>query len=188
MAKEIVDYGYSRRISAIFVVVLISFIAYGLFQLFTNSSSSELIFAIYTVNSLILAIMSIIFGLGAKRAINYVPGKWEHVKKWVSFSEYDEIVEKYEKAYGNLFASTGDQNLCCCFFAPLLFALAFFSVFYQEFVGPMFGYTLDSILTVPLLYGIIGFAGFLIGYRSFIGASSFSSVYFYFWFLCSGSE
>jgi hypothetical protein len=46
-----------------------------------------------------------------------------------------------------------------------LATLAFFSVLYQELVGPMFGYTIDSILTVPLLQGILGFAGFLLGFR-----------------------
>ena len=166
MAKDIVDYGHSRKISAVFVAILITFIIYGLYQMLTNSSDPDIIFEIYALNSFILIILSIIFGLGAKRAINYIPGKWEHVKKWVSFKEYDEIVEKYEAAYGNLFASSSDQNAFCCCIVPLLMVVGFFSVLYQEFVGPLLGHTLDSILTVPLVYGIIGFAGFLIGFRS----------------------
>ena len=166
MAKEIVDYGHSRKISAVFVVILILFIAYGLYQTLLGSADSYMIYVVYTQNSFILFVLSIIFGLGVKRAINYIPGKWEHIKKWVSFKEYEEIVDKYEAAYGNLFASTGAQSTLVCCLIPLLTVIGVFFIIYQEFIGPLLGNTLYSILIVPLLYGIIGFVGFLIGFRS----------------------
>ncbi len=166
MAENIIDYGHSRKISVAFVIILLLFIGYGLVQLLTLGGQPNVIFEIYAQNTFIVAILSVIFGIGSKRSIDYIPGKWTKIKKWVNFNEYESIVEKYEESYGNLFAKPGDQSTCCCCFLPILLALVVFSLFYQEFVGPMFGFTLDSILLVPLLYGIIGFAGFLIGFRS----------------------
>ncbi len=166
MDDEIIDYGHSRTIGALFGAVLLSLIGYGLYIMITDPGNPSVIIDVYARNSFIIAILSIIFGIGSKKSINYIPGKWASSKRWVTFGEYDTILEKYKKAYGGLFAKPGDQSACCFCYLPILMILALFSVFYQEIVGPMFGYTLDTILTVPLFHGLIGFAGFLIGFRS----------------------
>ena len=91
MSEDIIDYGQSRTIGAVFVAVLISMIVYGLYLMIAGPGNPSTIFDVYARNSFILAILSLVFGVGAKRSIDYIKGKWEEEKRWVEFDEYERV-------------------------------------------------------------------------------------------------
>jgi hypothetical protein len=112
----------------------------------------------------VLFIISLIMGFGSKKAIDYIPGTWEKRTAWVSFSEYEEMVDKYEEAYGDFFAHPADSMVCCCLFifvivtAVLTFFLHSLSI---QLINPLF----DSILILTFLYVINSVSAFVIGFR-----------------------
>jgi hypothetical protein len=105
-------------------------------------------------------------GLGAisKRAIDYTPGEWDTQKVWVTFKEYEEMVEKYEESYGHLYARQGE---CCSFFMMMIISVIFggMIIVYQMIANPIFSILIDGSLFIVILYLTVSVASFLIGFR-----------------------
>ena len=111
-----------------------------------------------------LFMVSLAMGAGSKRAIDYIPGEWEKKKTWVSFADYDDMVEKYEDAYGELYSHPGDT---LSFFCSLIFvAILGYLIYFSQRTGlVLIDPTLDSILFIVLECSIVAVAGFVIGFR-----------------------
>lgn len=160
---KIIDYSRQGKVNRIYAVVLLLFIIAGilLFNFYENELKS------YLVNiglPLILFLVSLGMGFGSKKAIDYIPGEWEKRKVWVSFSEYDEMVEKYEDAYGELYAHPGDY-CACCFMMIIVGAIGVFLIIFQSFTIQLVNPFIDSILIIAIFYTILSVAGFVIGFR-----------------------
>lgn len=111
-----------------------------------------------------LFLVSLAMGAGSKRAIDYIPGKWEKKKTWVSFADYDDMVEKYEDAYGELYSHPGDT---LSFFCALIFvAILGYLIYFSQRTGlVLINPILDPILFIVLECSIVAVAGFVIGFR-----------------------
>jgi len=112
----------------------------------------------------VLFIASLIMGYGSKKAIDYVPGEWEKRKAWVSFSEYEEMVDKYEEAYGDLFAHPADSMICCCLLIFVITTTVLSYLFHgvgTQLINPF----VDSILILTFVYVINSVSAFVIGFR-----------------------
>jgi hypothetical protein len=112
----------------------------------------------------ILFFASILLGYGSKKAIDYIPGEWEKRKAWVSFSEYEEMVDNYEEAYGDFFAHPADSMVCCCLMIFVL-VTSVLSFFFHSGSLVLINPLLDSILILTFLYVIISVSAFVIGFR-----------------------
>lgn len=112
----------------------------------------------------VLFFISLGMGGGSKKAIDYIPGKWEKKKTWVSFIEYENMVEQYEDAYGELYSHPGDFLSCCC---SLIFIVAFglLILISQTMSIILLNPVFDPILFIILEYSIVAVAGFVIGFR-----------------------
>ena len=119
---------------------------------------------IYIDIPIALFLVSLAMGAGSKRAIDYIPGEWEKKKTWVSFADYDDMVEKYEDAYGELYSHPGDT---LSFFCSLIFvAILGYLIYFSQRTGlVLIDPTLDSILFIVLECSIVAVAGFVIGFR-----------------------
>ena len=119
---------------------------------------------IYIDIPIALFMVSLAMGAGSKRAIDYIPGEWEKKKTWVSFADYDDMVEKYEDAYGELYSHPGDT---LSFFCSLIFvAILGYLIYFSQRTGlVLIDPTLDSILFIVLECSIVAVAGFVIGFR-----------------------
>lgn len=160
---KIVDYSRQGKVNRVYAIILIVFIMTGIvtYNFYVNALT------IYIVDlgiPLILLILSLGFGYGSKKAIDYIPGEWSRRKTWVSFSEYETMAEDYEEAYGVLYAHPGDTLACCCLMIivlPLGFLTYIFQMMDIELVNPL----IDSILLISILYTIVSVSGFVIGFR-----------------------
>jgi hypothetical protein len=119
---------------------------------------------IYIDIPIALFLVSLAMGAGSKRAIDYIPGEWEKKKTWVSFADYDDMVEKYEDAYGELYSHPGDS---LGFFCSLIFvAILGYSIYFSQRTGlVLIDPTFDPILFIVLECSIVSVAGFVIGFR-----------------------
>ena len=119
---------------------------------------------IYIDIPIALFMVSLAMGAGSKRAIDYIPGKWEKKKTWVSFADYDDMVEKYEDAYGELYSHPGDT---LSFFCSLIFvAILGYLIYFSQRTGlVLINPILDPILFIVLQCSIVAVAGFVIGFR-----------------------
>ena len=112
----------------------------------------------------VLFVASLILGYGSKKAIDYVPGEWEKRTAWVSFSEYEEMVDNYEDAYGDLFAHSADSMICICLLIFVTTTTALTLLFHDYgliLISPL----IDSILFIVFLYVINSVSAFVIGFR-----------------------
>ena len=112
----------------------------------------------------VLFIISLIMGFGSKKAIDYIKGEWEKRKTWVSFSEYEELVDNYEEAYGDLFAHPADSMICVCLLVLVVSTTLLSFMFHNSgitLINPL----IDSILILVFLYVINSVSAFVIGFR-----------------------
>lgn len=160
---KIIDYSRQVNVNRAYAIIVLIFVISGIL-LFNYYVHPLLYIIVDLILPGILFIISLIMGFGSKKAIDYIQGEWEKRKAWVSFSEYEELVDNYEDAYGDLFAHPGDSMICCCF---LIFTV---STALLTFVFHNSGITLispfiDSILILVFLYVINSVSAFVIGFR-----------------------
>ncbi len=160
----IVDYSRQRRVNLAFAAILIVCIAYAVYLRVTTSDPQSVVLGLYTILPIVLMLASIIMGVLSKRAIDYVQDEWEERKIWVSFSDYEKMVEEYEDAYGHLYGNPGGCAWILCML-PLAFAFGLLSSFYQTLASPLFDPLIDSLLIILILYSVVGVTGFVIGFR-----------------------
>ena len=149
----------NRAFAVIAVLFAVSAIALNFLE------TGEMIrLVIYIDIPIALFLVSLAMGAGSKRAIDYIPGKWEKKKTWVSFADYDDMVEKYEDAYGELYSHPGDT---LSFFCSLIFvAILGYSIYFSQRTGlVLINPLLDPVLFIILECSIVAVAGFVIGFR-----------------------
>ncbi|TFG32681.1 hypothetical protein EU527_09595 [Candidatus Thorarchaeota archaeon] len=160
---KIIDYSRQGKVNRIYVISLLLFIIIGI--LLHNYYVNELrSFLVNITLPMLLFLVSLGIGFGSKKAIDYIPGEWERRKVWVSFSEYEEMMESYEDAYGDLYAHPGDY--CSCFFMMIIVgAIGAFLIIFQSFTILLINPFIDSILIITIFYTILSVSGFVIGFR-----------------------
>ena len=160
---KIIDYSRQGNVNKAFAIlaVLIAFAAMVLDYMYSTFFYQLLVFVGIPV---VLFFISLGMGGGSKRAIDYIPGTWEQRKTWVDFAEYEDMVDKYEEAYGDLYSHPGDVGSCMC---SLVFIaiLGFVMLILPDFNIILFDPTIDSILLISVLYAIVAVAGFVFGFR-----------------------
>jgi hypothetical protein len=161
--KRIIDYSRQRGVNRAFAVIAVLFAVAAIALNFLETG--EMIrLVIYIDIPIALFMVSLAMGAGSKRAIDYIPGKWEKKKTWVSFADYDDMVEKYEDAYGELYSHPGDT---LSFFCSLIFvAILGYLIYFSQRTGlVLINPILDPILFIVLQCSIVAVAGFVIGFR-----------------------
>ena len=161
--EKIIDYSRQTNVNRAYVIIVLLFIIGGVWILNYFEHSLKLII-VDLIFPGVLFITSLIMGYGSKKAIDYVPGEWEKRKTWVSFSEYEEMVDKYEEAYGELFANPTD---CFVYFCMLLFVIVttVLTYLFHEYEMVLINSLFDSILIIVFLYVLISVLAFVIGFR-----------------------
>jgi len=161
--ETIIDYGrqagVNRAFAILSVLVTIAGIVLNYLDIFDFTPT-----VVFVGIPVLLFILSLAMGGGSKKAIDYIPGKWEKRKTWVSFVEYEDMVEKYEDAYGELYSHPGDYLSCCCSFIFII-AFGFLILISQEMTIILLNPLFDQILFIVLEYSIVAVAGFVIGFR-----------------------
>jgi len=160
---KIIDYSRQGKVNKAFAIlaVLIALSAVVLDYLYSTFFYQMLV---YIAIPVVLFFLSLGMGAGSKRAIDYIPGKWEKREIWVDFAEYEDIVEKYEDAYGDLYSHPGD--ICSCMCSLVFIAiLGFIMLILPEFNIVLFDPIIDSIILISVLYAIVAVAGFVFGFR-----------------------
>lgn len=161
--ERIIDYSRQRGVNRAFAVIAVLFAVAAIALNFLETG--EMIrLVIYIDIPIALFMVSLAMGAGSKRAIDYIPGKWEKKKTWVSFADYDDMVEKYEDAYGELYSHPGDT---LSFFCSLIFvAILGYLIYFSQRTGlVLINPILDPILFIVLQCSIVAVAGFVIGFR-----------------------
>jgi hypothetical protein len=161
--EKIIDYSRQRGVNKAFAVIAVLFTVVAIALNFLETG--EIIrLVIYIDIPIALFLVSLAMGAGSKRAIDYIPGEWEKKKTWVSFADYDDMVEKYEDAYGELYSHPGDS---LGFFCSLIFvAILGYSIYFSQRTGlVLIDPTFDPILFIVLECSIVSVAGFVIGFR-----------------------
>ena len=161
--ERIIDYSRQRGVNRAFAVIAVLFAVAAIALNFLETG--EIIkLVIYIDIPVALFMVSLAMGAGSKRAIDYIPGEWEKKKTWVSFADYDDMVEKYEDAYGELYSHPSDT---LSFFCSLIFvAILGYSIYFSQRMGlVLIDPTLDPILFIVLECSIVSVAGFVIGFR-----------------------
>lgn len=160
---KIIDYSRQVNVNRAYAIIVLAFVVTGIL-LFNYYNDPLKLIIVDIILPGILFLLSLIMGFGSKKAIDYVPGEWTKRKTWVSFSEYEEMVDNYEDAYGDLFAHPGDTMACFCLmlFVAVTATLTFLFhgtgfVLIEPFV--------DSILIIVFLYVINSVSAFVIGFR-----------------------
>jgi hypothetical protein len=158
---KIIDYSRQGNVNRAFalIAVLTTVFAVVLDYLYTSYQ-----LFVYLVIPVVLFLISLGMGAGSKRAIDYIPGTWEKRKTWVDFSEYENMVEKYEESYGDLYSHPGD--VCSCFCSIIFVViLGFVMLILPEFNIILFNEVIDSIILITVLYAIVAVTGFVLGFR-----------------------
>ncbi|MHA2140515.1 MAG: hypothetical protein ACXADC_11690 [Candidatus Thorarchaeota archaeon] len=161
---EIVEYKRQGPVNKAFGVILFGIIAIAALLRILYPGDLELGFWLFTIIPVGVLLLSTVFGILSKRAIDYVPGEWQETKKWMSFTDYEKTVEDYEDAYGHLYGNTGG---IFGFFIllPITVALGSLSAYFLNLSIPLFDPLIDSLLLLVILYAIVGVAGFVNGFR-----------------------
>ncbi len=160
---KIIDYSRQSNVNKAYAVIVLVFIIAGF--VLSNFYESEMQSLLVNIAlPLALFLVSLGMGFSSKKAIDYIPGKWERRKVWVSFSEYEDMIEKYEDAYGELYAHPGDY-CACCFAMIAIVSIGFFLVVFQSFTIQLIDPIIDSLLIITIFYSIISVGGFVIGFR-----------------------
>lgn len=160
---NIIDYSRQVNINRAYAIILLIFVMAGIYLYNYYDDALKLIIVDIALPGA-LFVVSLILGFGSKKSIDYIPGEWEKRKAWVSFSEYEELVDNYENAYGDLYAHPGDYFTGCCMmmFALIMGGLTLvFQMIGFLFINPF----IDSILVISILYVIISVSAFVIGFR-----------------------
>ena len=161
---KIIDYSRQVNVNRAYAIIVLLFVVGGilLFNFYSDGVSKYIIVDMALPG--VLFFVSLIMGYGSKKAIDYIPGEWEKRKAWVSFSEYDELVDNYEEAYGELYAHSGDYFACGCMMIFVLLMGGLTLVLHLIdflFISPL----VDMILIITILYVIISVSAFVIGFR-----------------------
>ncbi|MFX1484520.1 MAG: hypothetical protein ACFFCP_15180 [Promethearchaeota archaeon] len=160
---NIIDYSRQGKVNKIFAILAVVFaiVAVMLDYLYSDFFFQILV---YIGIPMVLFFISLGMGAGAKRAIDYIPGKWEKRKAWVDFVEYEDMLEKYEESYGDLYSHPGD--LCGCGCSLIFVAILGFAMLILPDLGVvLFNPIIDSIILIAVLYSIVAVAGFVFGFR-----------------------
>ena len=160
---KIIDYSRQVNVNRAYGIIVLLFVIGGVYLYNYYDDALKLIIVDIALPG-VLFVVSLILGFGSKKAIDYIPGEWEKRKAWVSFSEYEELVDNYEDAYGALYAHPGDTFTGCCLmmFALIMGGLTLvFQMIGFQFISPF----IDSILVITILYVIISVSAFVIGFR-----------------------
>ncbi|MFW9794009.1 MAG: hypothetical protein ACFFEE_06900 [Candidatus Thorarchaeota archaeon] len=159
----IIDYSRQGKVNRAFAVVavVVAIVAIVLDYLYPSFFYQMLVYIGIPIG---LFFLSLGMGAGSKRAIDYVPGEWEKQKIWIDFNEYENMVEQYEEAYGDLYAHPGDICSCMCSFL-FIASLGFVMLILPSFSIILFDPLIDSILLITVLYAIVAVAGFVFGFR-----------------------
>jgi len=160
---KIIDYSRQGKVNKAYGLLLLVFIVTGILIFnFYEAANRQLLVDIAL--PMLLFFISLGMGFGSKKAIDYIPGEWERRKVWVSFSEYEEMIEKYEDAYGELYAHPGDY--CAVFFMMIVVAaMGAFLIVFQYLSIELFNPVIDSILIITIFYIILSVVGFVLGFR-----------------------
>ncbi|MFW9871210.1 MAG: hypothetical protein ACFFEL_16405, partial [Candidatus Thorarchaeota archaeon] len=160
---NIIDYSRQGKVNKLFAVLAVVF---ALVAVTLDFLYSDFFFQILVYVGLPIVVFFISLGMGAgsKRAIDYIPGEWEKRKAWVDFVEYEDMLEKYEESYGNLYSHPGDLCGCGC---SLIFVaiLGFVMLILPDLDIVLFNPIIDSIILIAVLYSIVAVAGFVFGFR-----------------------
>ncbi len=151
------------NVNRAYAIILLIFVIVGIYLYNYYDDALKLIIVDIALPT-VLFVVSFVLGFGSKKAIDYIPGDWEQRKTWVSFPEYEELVDNYEDAYGALYAHPGDSFTGCCLmmFAMIMGGLTLvFQMIGFLFISPF----IDSILVISILYVIISVSAFVIGFR-----------------------
>ena len=160
---KIIDYSRQVNVNRAYAIILLLFVIVGIYLYNYYDDALKSIIVDIALPG-VLFIVSLILGFGSKKAIDYIPGEWEKRKTWVSFPEYEELVDNYEDAYGALYAHPGDYFTGCCMlmFAIIMGGLTLvFQTIGFLFISPF----IDSILVISILYVIVSVSAFVIGFR-----------------------
>ena len=161
--ETIIDYSRQSGVNRAFAIISVIFAIVGIVLNYMDLLEFTKI-TVFVGLPVILFLVSLAMGGGSKKAIDYIPGKWEKKKTWVSFVEYENMVEKYEEAYGELYSHPSD---CLSSFCSLIFIVAFGILILtsQNMNIILLNPLLDQILFIVLEYSIVAVAGFVIGFR-----------------------
>ncbi|MGY5857990.1 MAG: hypothetical protein RTU63_01375 [Candidatus Thorarchaeota archaeon] len=161
--EKIIDYSRQVNVNRAYAITVLLFVVGGilLYNYFEHPLKLTIVDLVFPG---VLFIASLILGYGSKKAIDYIPGEWEKRKTWVSFSEYEEMVDKYEEAYGDLFAHPTDSMICFCLLLFVIITTVLSFVFHGAvivLISPL----IDSILILTFVYVINSVSAFVIGFR-----------------------
>ncbi len=151
------------NVNRAYAIILLIFVIVGIYLYNYYDDALKLIIVDIALPA-VLFVVSFVLGFGSKKAIDYIPGDWEQRKTWVSFPEYEELVDNYEDAYGALYAHPGDSFTGCCLmmFTMIMGGMTLvFQMIGFLFISPF----IDSILVISILYVIISVSAFVIGFR-----------------------
>ncbi|MGD9382328.1 MAG: hypothetical protein PVI03_07780, partial [Candidatus Thorarchaeota archaeon] len=151
-------------VNKVFTIVLIGVIAVAAYLRLSNPGDEEVGFWLFLIFPVGVLLVSTVFGVVSKRAIDYVPGEWKETKVWMSYTDYERTVEDYEDAYGHLYGNPEGFTIFFCLL-PFAFALGVLSAYFLTLSVPLFDPQIDSLLLLIILYAIVGVAGFVNGFR-----------------------
>jgi uncharacterized membrane protein len=162
--ESIVDYSRQKNVNRFYGILLIIFIAIGAVWLYFSPDDFFTMISVYMMFPIVVLLISAGVGALSKRAIDYNPGEWTKEKVWVTFEEYEEMVEKYEDSYGHLYARQGEGCAIC---GMMIIGIIFGAIimFYFTFANLIFSMFVDGLLFVIILYLTVSIAGFVIGFR-----------------------
>ncbi|MFW9975396.1 MAG: hypothetical protein ACFFDQ_09045 [Candidatus Thorarchaeota archaeon] len=161
--ETIIDYSRQSGVNRAFVVFTVLYTVVGIVVNYMNPGNFYRI-VVFVGMPAALFLISLTFGGGSKKAIDYIPGKWEKKKTWVSFSDYENMVDEYEDAYGEFFSHPSDWMSCFCslIFILILGGLILLS---QTWSTVLLNPILDPILFITLENSIVSVVGFAFGFR-----------------------
>ncbi|MFX1579319.1 MAG: hypothetical protein ACFFBJ_06690 [Promethearchaeota archaeon] len=162
--EKIIDYSRQKNVSRAFAITSVLFTVIAIFLLFNLPSTEFNSLIIYLGIPTGLFLVSLGMGAGSKRAIDYIPGKWEKKKVWVSFADYENMVDEYEEAYGELFSRPGD-TCTCCLSLILILVLGGMILVSQRMNIVLIDPLLDPILLIVLECSIFAVTGYVLGFR-----------------------
>lgn len=164
MVEEgVIDYTRQGKVNRAFAILLFTAILVGTFVFYYNLLT-PVTQVVYIVLPLALLFISLGFGMASKRAIDYIPGEWVRKKTFVTFSEYERMIDEYEEAYGDLVAHPGDVMTCCCLL-PVLAAVGYLTIMFQLQDYVLIHPLVDTLLLTGIYFSIVGASGFIIGFR-----------------------
>ena len=161
--ETIIDYSRQGNVNRAFAIIAVIFSVAGILLNFMNPSDFTNL-VVFVGMPVLLFFVSLALGVGSKKAIDYIPGTWEKKKTWVSFTDYEKMVEEYEEAYGELYSHPGDCGGCFCSFVFIVI-LGVFILYSQQLNLVLIDPMLDPLLLIALEYSIVSVAGFVFGFR-----------------------